>query len=378
MTGSARWLHDAAPVLGAAFVVGMVGCAAPAPADVPDAVTAAPRALETLQGRALGTTWTVRWVAPADPGAPGPEALRAAIEAELATVDRQMSTWRDDSDLQRVRRAEGAAPVPEGVARVVAEALDLAAASGGAFDPTVQPLMELWGFHGTPRATLPSDDEIAEARARVDYRRVRVGREDGAPWVDAGGTALDLSAIAKGFAVDEVSRALSEAGIASHLVEVGGELRVVGEHPTSGTWSAGVSVPSPDAAPDALALVVRLVNGAVATSGNYRNRVVIGGEALGHTMDPRLGRPVSNGVASATVIAPDCATADGLATALMVLPVDQGLALIDARSHVEAAWLVGEGPPFDLVLSRGLRLGEGAGLRVDVVHDGVRPPAPGR
>lgn len=316
-------------LIAALAVLGAVACS---PSPPPPPTT------HQLAGKALGTTWTVKWVGE------GADAARVqgVIEARLAEVDRQMSTWRPDSDLSRARATEGPVRVDDATAEVVRAALALAADSGGAFDPTVQPLVELWGIHHGRREAAPSEAELEAARAQVDWRRVVVGGEPGAATLDDGGTALDLSAIAKGYAVDRVSQGIRELGLARHMVEVGGEVRVGGEGP-AGAWRLGVDDPEAEAPPGvALAAVVSLRDAALATSGNYRNHYEVDGIRVVHTLDPRVGRPVQSDVLSASVVAPTCMEADGLATALMVLGTD-GLRLIEARPGVEALLLHGGG-----------------------------------
>jgi len=300
-------------------------------------------AVHVLHGEAFGTTWSVKWVG----DSPATEHdVQSAIVAALEDVDASMSSWRSDSDLSRARAAGKPIPVKAETARVVRDALAIAQATGGAFDPTVEPLMELWGFRGTKRTTWPTDAEIQAARDQLGWQRVRLGRgADGQPTLDTGGTALDLSAIAKGYGVDRVSWALSDLGIADSMVEVGGEVRVTGRSPTGGWWRLGVDMPTQGLAPgQELADVVQVTNGAVATSGNYRQTFEIAGREVHHTMDPRTGLPSTAHVASATVLAPDCETADGWATALMVLGPDEGLPLVEARPDLDALVLVpGEG-----------------------------------
>lgn len=227
---------------------------------------------------------------------------------------------------------------------VVREALALAESTGGAFDPTVQPLMEVWGFHSRDRTLqAPSDAELAAARQQVGWERVRVTTVDGAPRLDVGGTALDLSAIAKGHGVDRVSALLTARGHADTLVEIGGEVRITGRGPR-GRWSFGVDAPVEGNAPgQEFAAILHLTDRALATSGDYRNLVVVDGVKVHHTMDPRTGSPAVTNVASASVVARDCRTADGWATAMMVLGAERGLALIEQRSDLEAL-LITSGP----------------------------------
>jgi thiamine biosynthesis lipoprotein len=262
--------------------------------------------------------------------------VQADAEAVLAEVDAQMSTWREDSEISAVRRG-GEVTVSPDTVDVVRDALALAAATDGAFDPTVQPLMEVWGFHsGSRTPAAPAPEALEAARAQVGWTRVRTGPD----WVDAGGTALDLSSIAKGHAVDRVSTALSRRGLANHMVEVGGEVRVAGEGPR-GVWALGIDAPEEGAAPgQRFVAVAELVNHALATSGNYRNLVEVDGRKVHHTMDPRTGQPAVSDVASASIVAPTCREADALATAVMVLGAEAGLALLEARPDVEGLVLV--------------------------------------
>jgi len=289
--------------------------------------------VHALRGEALGTTWNVKWVGGGDP------ALDGVIEGVLQEVDAGMSTWRADSEISRIRAARGPVEVSEHTHAVVVAALSLAEQTGGAFDPTVQPLVELWGFHGERRAALPTEAELAAARARVGYQKVRVADSPSFS-VDGGGTALDLSAIAKGHAVDRVAGALAERGHRDHMVEIGGEVRVAGRGPSGSGWRLGIERPEVGlAVGEALAAVAVLEDRSLATSGNYRNAYEIDGVAIGHTLDPRTGRPAEVEVRSATVVAEDCQTADGWATALMVLG-REGLPLIERVPKLEALLLV--------------------------------------
>lgn len=327
-------------------LMGLAACTGP---EEPDVVGIP---IWQLGGSALGTTWTVKY---AEKEAAEAE-VKAAVDEALRAVDEAMSTWRSDSELSRLRAIDGPMVVSESTHEVVASALEVASASGGAFDPTVQALVELWGFQGARRQDLPSEEALEAARAQVGWERVRLGRnDDGQPWIDDGGTSLDLSAIAKGYAVDRVSHALSRLGLANHMVEVGGEVRAHGGGPSGAGWRLGIDRPEPGGLPGhRLEAVVRLTNSALATSGNYRNAYEIDGKRVVHTFDPRVGRPVESPVASATVVAPDCTTADAWATALMVLGPDVGMRLVEARPDMEALLLVAEGDQFRSVESSGM------------------------
>ncbi|MCB9677272.1 MAG: FAD:protein FMN transferase [Alphaproteobacteria bacterium] len=327
------------------FLVLLLACTNPEPA----------KQWCAFQGTALGTTWTVKWSTDAE--VCDEKRVDLAVSDVLAEVDAQMSTWRKDSELSKVRAGPGAVAVSEDTAGVVRDALALAAATDGAFDPTVQPLMEVWGFHGKDRTIArPTDDALAAARAQVGWQKVSLAYVGGAPHIDAGGTALDLSAIAKGHAVDRVSAVLSQLGHADSMAEVGGEVRVTGSGP-HGPWVLGVDAPVEGSAPGAeLIARIALVDRALASSGNYRNLVEVDGRKVAHTMDPRTGEPATTDVLSASVVARDCRTADALATAVMVLGSEAGLALLEARSDVEGLVVTGGPDGFALHETSGMGL----------------------
>jgi thiamine biosynthesis lipoprotein len=312
--------------LAAAGVV--VACGAAPPSTPPDV---------EVGGEVFGAGWRVRAAAPA--GLSEAEVRRVAEEV-FAEVDRGVSTWRADSDIGRCRASTEPVAVSDTTAAVVRLALDVAARTGGAFDPTVQPLVELWGVHGARRTVAPTEAEVVAARAQVGFGRVSLSEREGVWWLGCGGTALDLSAIAPGYAADRVSDALAARGVASSLVDVGGEVRVRGRGPSGAGWRLGIDLPEPGLAPgEALAGVVTVADRGVATSGNYRNRYVLEGQEVVHELDPRTGRPALVGVASATVVAPTAALADAWATALMVLG-EPGLAVVAREAGVDALLLV--------------------------------------
>jgi thiamine biosynthesis lipoprotein len=322
------------------WVLAAVACGGP--------VAPAAPVVSEVRGEIFGSTWSAKWLPGATPV--GEDAVAAAAAAVFADVDLAASTWRPDSELSRCRATPGGLAVGGDGARMVRLALELAAATDGAFDPTVQPLVELWGLHGERRTTWPTDAELAAARAAVDWRRVALTWRDGAPWLDCGGTALDLSALAPGYAADRLSDALSALGLADHLVDVGGELMARGRGPTGGPWRLGIDAPVEGLAPgEQLVARVALTDRAVATSGNYRNRYEVDGKAVWHELDPRTGLPAEERVLSAVVVATDAATADAWATALMVLG-EPGLARLGAWPEVDA--LVMLDSPDGLVLRR--------------------------
>jgi thiamine biosynthesis lipoprotein len=295
-----------------------------------------------LTGEALGTAWSVELVLPRVPAPEEVAEIRERVAATLDRVDRGMSTWREDAELARFNRQSElrAFPFAPETRRVVAASLELARETGGAFDPTVAPLVALWGFGAQAASTPPSVEALEEARRRVGWRHLE--------WIEGGrlarrvpGVQLDLSAIAKGYAVDAVLAELGRDRPIGALVEVGGEVRALGAKPGGVPWRVGID--DPDAPGSRLSAVVLLSGGALATSGDYRRVRVIGGRRLTHVVDPRSGRPVEQRVASASVIAPTCMEADAVATALMVLGPEEGLAWVEERPWLETLLMVRTG-----------------------------------
>ena len=287
----------------------------------------------------MGTTYSV--AVAALPAGVSLKDARAAVEDELAAVNRQMSTWDPDSELSRFNVSDATEwfPVSAETAAVVALALEVAEESGGAFDPTVGPLVDLWGFGDAPRPTrVPTGDELAAVRAVVGHAKLHARRDSPALRKDAAGLRVNVSAIAKGHGVDRAFDRLTGLGVEDLLVEVGGELRAGGTKAGGVPWAAGVEAPIDDVigarreVRRAVPLALEPAAAAMATSGNYRNFYELEGERVVHTIDPRTGRPAAAGaLAAVSVLAADCVTADALATAVMVLGADDGRRLLERR-----------------------------------------------
>jgi FAD:protein FMN transferase len=268
----------------------------------------------------MGTSWSVRVVGDG-------ERLRPEIEAVLARIVAEMSHWVADSAISRFNRAEPGRwqPLPPGFATVLDAALAVARLSGGAFDPAMGLLADRWGFGPSgPRAEPPAEPIVADALAVSGWRRIE---QDGRRARRLEPAALDLSGIAKGYAVDAVADRLRGLGHSDFLVEIGGELRGEGIKPDGQPWWVELEqAPGAPVAPFRVAL-----HGlSVATSGDYRRAFVHAGRRYAHTLDPRTGRPLDNGVASVSVLHPSCMMADAWATALGVLG-PAGLTIAEAQ-----------------------------------------------
>src|SRR5690606_6476374 len=248
----------------------------------------------------------------------------------------------DDSDISRFNQADADTwhAVPPDFARVLEAALALSRESDGAFDPTVGPLVNLWGFGPTGRRDqAPSAQERDAVRARVGWQRLQWDAEN-RRLLQPGGVYLDFSAIAKGYAVDRVGEYLSGQGIDGWLVDIGGELRARGVKPDGQPWR--IAVERPVAGTREINTVVRPGDMAMATSGDYRNFFEDNGQSFSHTIDPRTGNPVGHRLASVTVLHPSCMQADGLATLLTVLGPEEGMAFA-ARHELAVLLIVREG-----------------------------------
>ena len=279
------------------------------------------------------------------------ERLQAEIDAELVEVNAQMSTYLPDSELSRFNTEGGvgeAFGVSAELAEVVALALEISAASQGAFDVTVGPLVDAWGFGPDPRQrALLGDETIAALRDRVGYEKLLV--EGASLRKTAADLRVDLSAIAKGHGCDRVAALVEAAGHANYMVEIGGEVRVAGSNPRGEAWRVGIERPTRDAeGARAVEAILRVRDVSVATSGDYRNYFEQDGVRYSHTLDPRTGRPITHGLASVTVIDPaSAARADAWATALNVLGPEAGLALAEER-ELAAYFLVRTAEGFEI------------------------------
>ncbi|MHC5010946.1 MAG: FAD:protein FMN transferase [Planctomycetota bacterium] len=300
-------------------------CAATAPfltlaACLPDD---ARRPLCELRGRTMGTRYRLRFRPPRY----GIDdlALHAAIGGLFRRVNERMSAWRGDSELAGINGATPGqwVPVSEATRAVVVAAKEMHARSGGAFDPTVGALVDGWGFGPSraPRA-VPSRARQAALRDGVDGRAIETRASPSAVRRTRPDTRLDLSAIAQGHAVDAVAALLAARHVEHFLLELGGELRAGGRATPDRPWY--VAVERPHALGRIPWCVVRLDDGAIATSGVYRNCFEEDGRRYSHVIDPRTGCPVAHRLLSVSVIAGDATTADAAATALLVLGPEEG------------------------------------------------------
>lgn len=269
-----------------------------------------------FDGQTMGTTFSVRWV---DPNEARLNAVRDRVGRKLAEVNQQMSTYIPSSELSQFNQAPAGAvmEVSEPLAQVVREALRISELSAGAFDVTVGPLVNLWGFGPNGQIThAPEQALIDQRRAQTGYQKLAVLSEPSRLQKSAD-LYVDLSAIAKGFGVDSVASVLEEFGIENYLVEIGGELRARGVKPDGSHWR--IAIESPVSIARSIGRIINVKDTGIATSGDYRNYFEEQGVRFSHTIDPSTGRPITHRLASVTVLRPTCAEADALATTLMVM-----------------------------------------------------------
>ena len=298
---------------------------------------ASARPLE-VSGRAMGTTWSVKWV-PANTAVDA-TALERDVAGRLEELEQIFSTYRPRSVISRFNANESTEwiQVPPELATVVEASCHVSARTDGAYDVTVLPLLELWGFAGAPAPDrAPGPAALARARELVGWRKLDVTLDPPALRKREGGVRIDVSSMAKGFAVDAISGRLQRVGVSNHLVAVGGDLRARGDGPEGDGWRVAIEAPAP--AGDPIAEVLHLRDAALSTSGNHRNRVRVGRGDAGHILDPRTGVPAAGSLASVSVVAATCAISSALATGLFVLGAEEGWALA-RQEHISALFLI--------------------------------------
>lgn len=286
-----------------------------------------------IHGSTMGTTYMVKIIKPnQEKFSPADERIKritADIENLLKKVNEQMSTWIADSEISRFNRYKESQwfEVSSDTALVIAEALRVSKESGGAFDITVGPLINLWGFgpDGTVKQ-IPGEEQIKKVMEEIGYQKLFVRLSSPAIKKDEPGIYCDLSAIAKGFGVDQVAEYLDSQGFSHYLVEIGGEVRAKGLNHKNQIWR--VAIASPDAhGGSPYQKIIRLKDTSMATSGDYFNYFEKDGVRYSHTIDPNTGKPITHKLASVTVIHESCMTADAMATAINVLGPEKGYQL---------------------------------------------------
>lgn len=290
--------------------------------------------IEEFAGPTQGSHYEIKYV----PGeqTPPKAQVRREVEALLEQIDQQMSTWRADSDLSRFNQlpAGSCRIMPEPVLELIAKGDQLAQESGGAFDLTVEPLLNVWGFGPQSRSRhVPTAQQIAQARLLVGHQHLS---RKGSELCKDVAAQIDLNSIAAGDTVDRIAQLLEQQGVSSYLINVTGELKGRGKKPDGSSWRIAIEAPDEDR--QVAQKIIELDGLGVSTSGDYRNYYEENGQRFSHTLDPRQGRPISHKLAAVTVFDPSAMRADGLSTLLMVLGPDEGYEF--AKAHQIAAFFV--------------------------------------
>jgi len=267
------------------------------------------------------------------------DSLKVRIDQSLITVNQQMSTYIADSEISRFNRLQTREKflVSEPFGQVIASSLEIFKLSGGAFDITVAPLVNLWGF-GTQgkRFEPPADLKISEVLNRIGSQKLQLIENTYLKKLDPL-IQIDLGAIAKGYGVDVVAGEIEKFGITDFLVEIGGEIYAAGVNIKNESWHIGVDKPDLSAVPGQDLMEILMISGiGLATSGDYRNYFQKEGKIYSHTIDPKTGRPVVHNLASVTILTNSCMRADALATAVSVLGPDKGMDLIESLENTES------------------------------------------
>ncbi|MHC8309983.1 FAD:protein FMN transferase [Pseudomonas sp. GT1P32] len=276
--------------------------------------------MESIGGPTMGSTYSIKYVRHAN--LPAPAQVRSEVEKILAEVDKQMSTYRSDSDIERFNDlpANRCQKMPASILKLIRVGEQLSEQSEGSYDLTVEPLLNLWGFGPQAREEkVPNAPALAEVRQRVGYQHLRI---EGDQLCKDAAVEVDFNSIAAGYAVDTIAAKLDAMGIHNYLAEATGELKAAGKKLDGSPWRIALEQPRDD---QQVAERVIAVDGfGVSTSGDYRNYFLQDGRRYSHTFDAHTGAPVSHTLASVTVIHPSALMADGLSTLLLILGPERG------------------------------------------------------
>ena len=264
--------------------------------------------------------------------------LHAEIEAELKRFDGSLSPFNDTATITRINRNEDIVP-DTFFTNVFRRSMEISKETNGAFDITVAPLVNAWGF-GFKQGEFPDSLMIDSLLELTGYTKVRLAA-DGKVIKQDPRIMLTCSAVAKGYAVDIVAQLLEKKGVQNYMVDIGGEVVVHGSNPQNTPWKIGINKPIDDslAINQELQTVLKISNVGIATSGNYRNFYYKDGKKYAHTIDPRTGDPVQHSILSATVIARDCMSADAYATAFMVMGLEEAERFANAHPDIDAYFI---------------------------------------
>ena len=284
-------------------------------------------------GMVFGTVYNITYECDSD--------LHQAIRAELQKVDNSLSPFNEHSVITAINQNQDVKP-DEMFLTVFNKAMEISRETGGAFDITVAPLVNAWGF-GFKNGSQPNRQQVDSLRRLIGYEKVILKNDRIVK--QSPDIMLDCSAIAKGYGSDVVARFLQQQGVKNFMVEIGGEVVTSGVNPQRLPWRIGVTKPTDDtlSIKGEIQSVLNVTDLAMATSGNYRNFYYKGGKKYAHTIDPKTGYPVQHSLLSATVLAKDCATADAYATSFMVLGLDGAKKILERHPELMAYFIYDDG-----------------------------------
>lgn len=288
------------------------------------ALPAVAQQLHNISGETMGTVYHIKWISGS------PNTLQTEIDAALAALNQQVSTYQSTSQIARYNRANPgqALAIGDDFRKILDASMALYRQTQGALDVTAAPLVNLWGFGPNQIAKIPTDSEIKHAQSKMGLNSFSVQSQHLTKRI--AGATLDFSAIAKGYGVDRVASLLEQYKIQDYMVEIGGEVRLKGLNQQRQPWK--IAVLKPDAKQQQIQQVIRADNLAIATSGDYLNFYRYQDKVYSHLIDPQVGKPITNHIASVTVLHPSCMYADGYATALSVMGVERALAFANENA----------------------------------------------
>jgi len=293
----------------------------------------------TISGNTMGTTYLVKIITPDNNYEIG--SIEKSIDSLLIQLNKQMSTWDPESEISKFNEWNSKVPfaVSNDFLNVVKKSITISKNTGGLFDPTVFDLMSLWGFGPNPRSGFPDMEDVNRVLEHTGIGQIEI--TDSVLVKRNKRCKLDLNAIAKGYGVDKTFNLLNQKGFKNIFVEIGGEVKCSGKNIKNKNWSIGIEDPSDDGNYEKkISAIISVPNGAIATSGNYRNIVDLDGEILGHTINPQTGFPIQTDVLSVSVLSNSCMESDAWATALMAMNHQTGFALVENQSNINAVWIL--------------------------------------
>ena len=318
----------------------------------------------TFRGSSMGTTFLVK-IAAEKMSEQQQKKIYQTIRTKLSDINNKMSTYLDSSEISHLNRFKKTIPLrlSAETLTVMAEAQLISRLTQGALDITINPLVNAWGFGPEPHPSkIPTAQEISQLKSKIGWEKLELDFSTSTIRKLDPEISCDLSAIAKGYAVDQLSDTLLRLNFLQHMVELGGEVKASGHNASSQTWK--IAIEKPSALGEGIQRILPLSSLAIATSGDYRNFYDVKGVRFSHTIDPRNGRPVDHSVVSVSVVDPSCMRADGYATALLVLgetkgyqlATEQDLAVLFLIRTAQGSFREIETPAFQRIYSTGQSL----------------------